>query len=78
MKCEKCGHEMQIGDYPFCPHERGIGGYDPFTPVVDEMIADEPMTFTNRGERSRYMDRNAIVPKDVSHKNPNRKKLYFY
>lgn len=18
MKCEKCGHELQIGDYPFC------------------------------------------------------------
>lgn len=22
-KCEKCGHDMQIGEYPFCPHEVG-------------------------------------------------------
>ena len=20
MKCEKCGHEMKVGDWPFCPH----------------------------------------------------------
>lgn len=18
--CEKCGHEMEVGDYPYCPH----------------------------------------------------------
>lgn len=21
MTCEKCGHEMRISDFPFCPHE---------------------------------------------------------
>lgn len=21
MTCEKCSHEMQIGEFPFCPHE---------------------------------------------------------
>jgi hypothetical protein len=21
MVCEKCNHEMQIGEYPFCPHD---------------------------------------------------------
>jgi hypothetical protein len=24
--CEKCGTELQVGDYPFCPHGRGAGG----------------------------------------------------
>lgn len=23
MTCDKCGHEMQIGEFPFCPHEHG-------------------------------------------------------
>lgn len=22
MTCEKCGHTLAVGDYPFCPHER--------------------------------------------------------
>lgn len=26
MTCETCGHEMQIGEYPFCPHEVGANG----------------------------------------------------
>lgn len=21
--CDQCGHEMQVGDYPFCPHGQG-------------------------------------------------------
>lgn len=23
MTCEKCGHELKVGDFPFCPHETG-------------------------------------------------------
>lgn len=22
MQCDRCGHEMQIGEFPFCPHDR--------------------------------------------------------
>jgi hypothetical protein len=22
MTCEKCQHEMQIGEFPFCPHDK--------------------------------------------------------
>jgi hypothetical protein len=64
--CTTCNEQYRIGQWPWCPHVTGVGGYDPFTPVTDEHIADDPITFGNRGERSRYMDRNAIVPKDVS------------
>lgn len=21
MRCRECGHEMQVGEYPFCPHQ---------------------------------------------------------
>ena len=70
--CEVCGEKYRIGQFPWCPHGTGIGGYDAFTPVTDDMIAAEPITFGNRGERSRYMDRNAIVPKDVSSLRPGR------
>lgn len=26
MMCESCGHEMQIGEFPFCPHEKQANG----------------------------------------------------
>lgn len=22
MTCDRCGHEMQIGEFPFCPHDK--------------------------------------------------------
>jgi len=25
MECEKCGKELQVGDFPFCPHGMGSG-----------------------------------------------------
>ena len=70
--CGKCKQVYRIGDWPWCSHGRGLGGYDAFTPTTDDMIAADPITFGNRGERSRYMDRNAIVPKDVSSRRPGR------
>lgn len=27
MTCDKCQKELQVGDFPFCPHERGVGKY---------------------------------------------------
>jgi hypothetical protein len=36
MKCEKCGHELQIGDYPFCSRD---GSHKPgkFSVISDEI-----------------------------------------
>ena len=33
MKCDQCGHELQIGDHPWCPHgkptaHKGFLAYD--------------------------------------------------
>lgn len=27
MTCDCCGKEMSIGEWPWCPHERGVGKY---------------------------------------------------
>lgn len=32
MTCEKCGRELAVSDWPFCPHERGI-----YTNVPDDV-----------------------------------------
>lgn len=28
-RCEHCGHEFQVGDYPFCPHGKGVSNIKP-------------------------------------------------
>ncbi len=25
-RCESCGHQIHIGDYPWCPHDKGANG----------------------------------------------------
>jgi hypothetical protein len=45
VKCEKCGGEYGIGDFPFCkgdPSQHGaMSGYDdPFEPYVDVQLLD--------------------------------------
>lgn len=41
--CDECGHEMQVGEFPFCrgdasKHQKGMGGFDSFEPYVDADI----------------------------------------
>ncbi len=58
--CEKCGKTVSIGDFPFCPHARVERfGHAPLE-GFDEMISADGETFTNWGEKLRYMDRHAI------------------
>jgi hypothetical protein len=69
MKCDDCGLEIQIGDWPFCPHGPMTHfGDEPLTPYVDEMIASEPVEIRTRGERRRLMSRNHLEYADVSSK----------
>lgn len=53
--CETCGHALELGEYPFCPHGRGgqnarqtnesfIGG------VTIENLGHEPVTVYSREE----------------------------
>lgn len=51
MTCEKCGKELVIGAWPFCPHEQGANAIEP-----DEVIGGwwaengftEPRFFTSK------------------------------
>jgi len=78
VKCDKCRVEYGIGDSPFCKdeHKPWAGGYDTgFEPYDDDQVSrDGPVSFGNRGERSRYMSRNGLEYKDLSH---HKRKLYF-
>lgn len=60
MKCD-CGVELHIGDWPFCGAHAPMGrfGYDPLD-YTDEMIASDPIHFTSRGERIKYMNQHDL------------------
>ncbi len=57
--CEKCGRELEVGDFPFCPHGRSshaiqtnesfIGG------VTIENMGHEPVTVYSREEYKAQM-----------------------
>ncbi len=53
MRCE-CGHDIQIGEWPFCPdHSRPVStkGFEPF---VDDNIADHPVTITSGADYKKH------------------------
>lgn len=37
MKCDDCGHEMAIGEWPYCPHGQTMA-YHPFIPFWDPHV----------------------------------------
>lgn len=58
MKCEKCGAEIVIGSWPWCPHGFGNNLEEPLEPYVDWNITDAPegIEIRTRGERRKLMD----------------------
>jgi hypothetical protein len=53
MKCDTCHQELQIGDWPYCPH--GRSKHYGFTAYLDENISDHPVWITNPGDRNKLM-----------------------
>jgi len=44
--CEKCGHLMQMGEWPFCPH--GFGSHTAIGDEMDELIENNGTRFAIR------------------------------
>lgn len=79
MRCENCGAEVQIGDWPYCPHEH-VGsrwGDDPLEPYWDEHISKEGAYITSRGQRRAIMSKNHLDYLDVSSKKRLAKSYFF-
>lgn len=63
--CEKCGKDLTVGEWPFCPHGFSIVGLS----VVDDSIpggetvenlAPTPVTFHSKSEKRRYLREHGI------------------
>jgi len=86
-KCDKCGKEFSIGDWPFCPHEfvGGNFGEEPLCPYVDEHITTlqhedaQPcgVEITTRGQRRKMMSENNFEYRPRKYQYGMKTKLYF-
>lgn len=62
MTCEKCGSELAVGDWPFCPHgdvHWAVHGDE--CDYVDENLGPEPIRIRSWSERRRLMKQQGLV-----------------
>ena len=69
MTCERCGHELAIGEWPFCPHEAAHSSVigDEIDLVIENNGTPEPIRFRSREALRKHMDAHGLVPM-VRHK----------
>ena len=69
MICEKCGEEIRIGEWPFCPHGDVHFEVDAHEPIYYEHLSTDGETFTSNREKRKFMDKHGITEKE---NNPHR------
>jgi len=66
MICDRCGHDLQIGDYPFCPHgETGSAAIQDVTwpgGKVFENLGHEPVRCDSPADLKREMKKRNLEP----------------
>lgn len=56
MTCDKCGKELRIGMFPFCPHGTGLASVvGDECDIVQENGFHEPTRFTSKRELTRAL-----------------------
>lgn len=63
VKCDKCGRNVEIGAWPWCPHEHVERfGEEPMEPYIDEHLTSEPggIEITTRAQRRKIMAENKM------------------
>jgi len=61
--CEVCGKELEIGEWPYCPHGSAFRR-QPFKPWIDENITGEPVEITSLAQWNRLMKENNVEIRD--------------
>lgn len=60
-RCDTCNQVLQIGEWPWCPH--GFGKSNVIGDEIDEWnenVADQPVHFTSRQEKKRYLKEHGL------------------
>lgn len=64
MTCEKCGDELVVGSFPFCPH--GIAAATVVGDEMDQVIENNgtphPIRFRSKAALKAHMDAHGLTP----------------
>ncbi len=64
MTCDRCGRELDIGSWPFCPHGRTglsvIG--DEIDVVLENNGTPDPLRFRSREAMKKHLDAHGLIP----------------
>ena len=61
MTCDKCGHELAIGEHPFCPHGFGGGGS-----VIDDTLPGGARWMHNLGDKPVWVETKTQMKQELS------------
>jgi hypothetical protein len=62
MTCEKCGHEMQVSDWPWCPHQRSLTGT---TGAIDDTFVGGRV-YENLGHEPVYIESRSHLKRELA------------
>lgn len=64
IACESCGKQLEVGDWPFCPHGRGLGMLGEFKPYVEPNLGPEPVLITSLAQKQRLLKAAGLEERD--------------
>lgn len=63
-KCDLCGKEIEIGDFPFCPHGHGVNATEKSFPYTTSHLSGKPITVTDRAHEKALCSQYNVVKRD--------------
>jgi hypothetical protein len=63
MTCERCGHALTIGDFPFCPHGRAL------PMVIDDQIEGGPRFFETMDHDAPWIATKSDLKREMEKRN---------
>lgn len=64
MTCEKCAHELQVGDWPFCPHPSSYA-----LGIINDEIEGGPRFFDTMGHEPVWIESKSQWRREVEARN---------
>jgi hypothetical protein len=61
MTCDRCGHALQLGEWPFCPHGFPLVGLS----IVDDAIDGGPRHFETMGHDAPFIETKSQWKREV-------------
>lgn len=62
MTCDRCGHALEIGEWPFCPHGFPFHGIS----VIDDQLEGGPRRFETLGHDEPWIESKSQLRREAA------------